>query len=195
MTDDHETEDKQPDEMPGVVHITNPLTFDYAKWAAERKAQGLDTVLNSGVNDSTFTVTIENKERPSFLDLARQKLQEAYPNATIDVQAAEPTDPATRIRHVTSDAPRYLKQMIDAFCAMNDSYHLAHVALDDYNLDDGTIRWLIDDAIPKARDAWLQTWAFETNEDVDSVIAFLRFLLTVPEWVRDEVEEVEDDDE
>lgn len=79
-----------------------------------------------------------------------------------------------------------VRAKIDAFAAqIGDAAAIAHVALDDDNLSDETLRWLIDSYIPRARvqDADL----YPDARAVDKVVAFLGWLLTVPEAMREEL--------
>lgn len=81
-----------------------------------------------------------------------------------------------------------LQHLIEAFVDFNPATHLAHVALEDFNLGDKMIQWLIDEEIPRLRVEEEHMDGFRPDaNDVDQVIAFLKFLLIVPESLREQL--------
>ena len=77
-----------------------------------------------------------------------------------------------------------LAQTIHYVDEINPAAGLAHVALDDHNLDDETLIWLIETFIPEHRTEYMVDNSSCSEQDVDSLIAFLRWLLTVPSAIR-----------
>ena len=63
-------------------------------------------------------------------------------------------------------------------------YNIAHLVLDDDNYDDDSIRFCLTD-IPKSADEYMYDHPGVTIEQVNGIVLFLLFLLSIPEEVRE----------
>jgi hypothetical protein len=79
-----------------------------------------------------------------------------------------------------------LHERIDQFVDQHfTASFIAYTSLHDSDLSDTTLRWLVNEFIPKARAEFMQDHPEVTEADIDAVLEFLRELLTIPEDIRD----------
>lgn len=86
-----------------------------------------------------------------------------------------------------------LKNVIYDFCRFNPACSIAHIALEDYNLSDKTIAWLLREYIPESTLEYLKDFPERTMQDIAGVVAFLEMLLWIDEEVREGILEEYDD--